>query len=374
MEKLRELAQKKKKALVTGGIAFVIIIAIALIIIAQHNVIDLADTYRVEVEGLDTQGTASYQIDKERLSTTLLSKNVDFFGANMFVKTIECNLDKKENLKNGDKVTAKITYDQTLAKQLNITFKNTEKVVAVSGLEKGTEVDVFKDIVVSFAGTSPDGSVSIINKSSDPFVSEVTFLPPDGKVANGDIISVDVIYDDQEAIAQKVIVKQNSKDYTVSGLPEYLMKSTQLSQNITDQINMLTEKTINAYVNQSAAFFINHIPNRTSSTVYTLGDTYTCKNIVNQQVYIITAKENSSTAYTPFKHSQYWVISSVDIYANNKKEGTTYISTKVTDVIINNKKTEALSSSATRQDSLEKAKQYVEELNSSYNIESVVLK
>lgn len=374
VKKFKELLQKQKKALVTGGIAFVAIIVIALIFIAQQNKIDLADIYKVEVNGLDTQGTASYQIDKDRLSTTLLSKNVDFFSANMFIETIKCDLDKKENLKNGDKITAKITYDQTLAKQLNVTFRNIEKVINVSGLEKGTEVDVFKDIQVSFTGTSPDGSVSISNKSSDPFVSEVTFFPPEGTVANGDRITVNAIYDDQEAIAQKVIVKQDNKDYTVSGLPEYLMKSTQLSQDITDQINTLTEKTINTYVNQSAAFFINHIPNRMTSTMYSLGDTYSCKNIVNQQAYLITAKENSSTAYTPFKHSQYWVISAVDIYANNKKESTTYISTKVTDVIINNKKIDASSASSTRQDSLEKAKQYVEELNSAYNIESVVLK
>lgn len=162
--------------MVTGGIAFVAIIVIALIFIAQQNKIDLADIYKVEVNGLDTQGTASYQIDKDRLSTTLLSKNVDFFSANMFIETIKCDLDKKENLKNGDKITAKITYDQTLAKQLNVTFRNIEKVINVSGLEKGTEVDVFKDIQVSFTGTSPDGSVSISNKSSDPFVSEVTFF------------------------------------------------------------------------------------------------------------------------------------------------------------------------------------------------------
>lgn len=375
IERLKNLSKKQRILFLAAGIVLLaIIIIISSIAAAEHNKIDLSDVYTIKVEGLDTQGTASSEINKKSIETVLIGKNIDIFRADMFIDSIKCTLSKKDSLNNGDKITAKLTFDGAVAKQLNLSFKNAEKEINVSGLAKGKEVDVFEDIEVSFSGTSPDGHVSVINKSKDPFVSQVTFTPSKKKVANGDKITLDVGYDAQEAITQKVIVKQEKKEYTVSGLPEYLRNSSQLSENIVNQLNKVVEKSVNSYVSQNGAFFINHIPNRISNQYYTLGDDYSCKNTIPKKADIITEKADEVIFYNSFKSNAYCVISSTDIYAKGKNEGTTYIVTIIKDVIINNDKIDVSSVDSTQQDSLEKAQQYIEDSYAHGNIEPYELK
>lgn len=361
LRKLKEL-NRKNKLLLSISFLFLIILAVVVIsIITNNNKIDLSNIYTITIDGLDTQGSASYQINKKDFETILISKNIDVFRADMFMDSLKCNLSKKENLKNGDQITATLTYDEAVAKQLNLAFKSEEKKINVSGLQKGKTIDIFKDIQVTYTGTSPKGNVSIVNNSTDSFASKVRFESSKEKVENGDKIKVTAIYDSGEAKNAKVLIPQSSKEYTVSGLPEYLRKSTQLSSQIIDNLNKSIEKSVKEDINIQAPFFINHIPNKVTSQAFTLGDNYSCQNVIPQKAYIVTEKDNSHVWFQTFKQNKYCIISSVDIYVNNIKVATTYVSTELADVIIKNGNVDCTSLSSVQRDTLEKAEQSIED-------------
>jgi hypothetical protein len=367
---LKSLMENKKLWLFAIGIT-VIIIAIIAIIVSNNNKIDLSNAYVVTVQGLDTQGEADVQINKENLEAALLSKKIDPFLADSFIDSIKCNLNKAENLKNGDEIVAKIDYNQALASQLKLSFKNTNKKIVVSGLEKGKEIDIFKDIQVDFTGTSPSGSVSIINKSKDPFIENIDFRPSKDEVKNGDKIEIIASYDKNEAIKAKYLVKEYSKEITVTGLPEYLQKASQLTSEHIASLHQHAEKSIQDYISTAAPYFINHIPNRATSELFTLADKYSYKNINDQKAFLITPQKSSDLKY---RNNTYCLISSVDLYADNKKVGTTYILSEIKGIIINHGKIESESSSSQQVDTLEEAENIVEGSYKDFNLEQVAIK
>ncbi len=319
----------KKKVLISLGILLLILIVVFMAI--SNNKIDLSPYTVIKVEGLNTRGTASYHINNKTLETTLLEKKTDIINAEMFIESIQCNLDKTENLKNGDKITVKLTYDKTLADQLKLSFKNTEKTITVTGLPEGKEIDVFKDLKVSYSGVSPEGNVSLINNSSDPFVSEILYTSSKEKVSNGDKITITATYDREESVKQRVLIKTKSKEYTVSGLPEYIFSSKQLNNNINKKLIDLINEQINKYMKVSILSIVNKIPN--TSNYYYKSDNLSYSNIKIHKSYIITPKGKT---YFGVWHNRISCIYSVDLSANNKKIGTMYLSQSIADAIINN--------------------------------------
>ncbi|MBQ7069655.1 MAG: zinc ribbon domain-containing protein [Ruminococcus sp.] len=74
---------------------------------------------------------------------------------------ITATVSKNKNLKNGDKVTVKVKYPESYLKSKKIKLTNTEFEVTVKGLQKGTKLDPFKDINVSFSGFNGKGTASV---------------------------------------------------------------------------------------------------------------------------------------------------------------------------------------------------------------------
>jgi hypothetical protein len=374
VERIKKLSKMQKIVFASICAAIILIIAICSITNSHHNKIDLADVYAIRVEGLDTQGKAKCELNKESLKTILIDKNIDAYRGNLFLDSMKCSLSKTENLKNGDKILLTITYDNTLAEQLNLSFKNTQKEIEISGLEKGKEVDVFRDLEVSYTGTSPDGKVSLINNSNDPFISLVTFESSQDIVANGDKIVVKAIYPEQEAISHKAIVKESEKSYIVSGLPEYVSKANQIDSKRLSDIKSMSDKVIEENLDISIPYFVNHLSDLNCDPVFTLGDTYSHKNIKLQKAYLYTVKDNP-IAGGPM-HNEVITLSSVDIIANGKTVGTAYILVNICDVIIKDGKlisTENNENNYGNYNSLEEAQEAAEDFygSTNYNIEPI---
>lgn len=376
VERIMELSTKKKIGTLASIAVIVIIVIVAFSMMAtESNKIDLTDICSVKVDGLDTQGTASCQIDDKKLETILISKKVDAFRGNAFINSMKCNLSKRDNLKNGDKITATITYDETVARQLNLSFKNTEIKIEVSGLAMGKEVDVFKDLKVSYTGVSPDGNVSLVNNSSDPFVSIVTFKSSKDKVANGDKIIVEAIYPERDAITQKALVKETKRSFSVSGLPEYLSKAKQVDPKLLPDIKAMSDELIGENLKMSIPSFVNHLSNLNAAPEFTYGDSYSYKNIQLQKAYIYTMKDNTNS-FASFKHNSVLTVSSVDIIANEKTVGTAYMTATIEDAILNNGKINGDKKNSGHYNSLEEAQQAAENYygSSNYNVEPITVK
>lgn len=368
---MKNLFNQKKIVFISIAVAIVIaVVAVLINMSIDNSKLDLASYATITVDGLNTQGIAKCEINKANLSEALKNKNLDKFSSDLFYASIKSKIDKDKGLKNGDKVTATISYDDTLAKQFGISIKNTQKEVSISGLEQGKETDIFKDVTVSFSGTSPKGKVSIINKSSDSFLSTINFTSSEEVVKNGDKIIVTADYDQTAATKEKILIKNDKKEFTVTGLGEYLANTKQLNQDIISQLNKLSERSINEYLNTSIPFFINHIPKLTSET-YVYGADYSFKNIVFKKAYIITQKENAQSWFNSFDSNEVSLIYSVDIYVSGKMVATTYLKTNITDVIIKDNKADGTLKDTTQYDTFEKAQQAAEDISNDYNIEPV---
>ncbi len=74
---------------------------------------------------------------------------------------ITVKVDKKKGLKNGDKVKCTVKYPESSLKSKNIKLTNTEFEVTVKGLKKGTKIDPFDCVSVSFDGFDGQGSANV---------------------------------------------------------------------------------------------------------------------------------------------------------------------------------------------------------------------
>jgi hypothetical protein len=68
---------------------------------------------------------------------------------------IDVELDKNQELKNGEQVNAKVTYNEEIAKELNIKVSNTEQTFTVEGLKETEKFDVNDYYNVNFLGNYP---------------------------------------------------------------------------------------------------------------------------------------------------------------------------------------------------------------------------
>ena len=274
---------------------------------------------------------------------------------------MECSLNKTDNLKNGDKITATITFDETVAKQLNLSFKNTEKVIEVSGLPKGKEIDVFKDLKVTYTGISPEGKVSAVSTSRDPFISKINFVSSKDKVSNGDKITVEAKYTTQDAIAHQALIKEKIKEYTVSGLPEYLKSYNQLSGNNVNTLDEMADKAIARFLDKNMLVYPSFNPLIDHHVTY--------KALKHEKRMVVTRKSNANIPFGFPYHDAYILISSAEVYDNGKQVATTYLVTPIQEVIIaTDKSIQGKAEEPKDYDTLDEAEKAVREDYSSYNI------
>ncbi|MGN0634251.1 MAG: zinc ribbon domain-containing protein [Oscillospiraceae bacterium] len=73
---------------------------------------------------------------------------------------LKCKLSKEKGLKNGDKVTVEVVYDEEALKDVKVKLENTSFEVEVKGLEKSKTVDPFADFKPEFSGFDGEGTAS----------------------------------------------------------------------------------------------------------------------------------------------------------------------------------------------------------------------
>lgn len=153
MEKLKNLWAKvklhKKQAIV--GVVVVAAISAGLVIYNHGNseyTVDLNQLYKIECSGHSGEGkpsiTTASGLDKESFIKNILLKlypnsSNDYIKYNQYkdflsLSSIKFEFNKKENLSNGDEITATASYDKAQAKTLKLNLKNTTLKTTVSDL------------------------------------------------------------------------------------------------------------------------------------------------------------------------------------------------------------------------------------------------
>ena len=116
--------------------------------------IDLKEYTTVEFTGIDGEGEASIDFDRNALGMAFIEASgmkdtfnkqaVELAGKlSAFINTIDYQVAPKENLKNGDEVTVTFSYDEKAAQTAGVAPQNATYTLTVEGLTEAIEVDAF---------------------------------------------------------------------------------------------------------------------------------------------------------------------------------------------------------------------------------------
>lgn len=265
---LPHLSKKVIIILTAACVAAAIIIGLAMSVKPKIN---LNDYVTISYDGYDTMGTATASLDIDGLVFAIVGDEggdeEKQYQAEMAVsallgnENLEGELDKTEDLKNGDTVT--YTWDisdgakKDIEDKLGYTLKYEDITTTVEGLQEAEPFDPFDRLKVIFSGIQPNGTVEI-DDGGDGWYSTFTADPNDG-LSNGD--NVTIYYtpngydprDNEKALEEYCISSagkiptETKKTYTVSGLDAYLTTLSDLTDGQFDILKQETNDTFEAY-------------------------------------------------------------------------------------------------------------------------------
>lgn len=234
-------------AAVIGAGAFVVVNA------TPGDVLILSDYFEINYQGYNGKGQVVItrkddmlfdEVDNIRLEqkeALIKNKVVENDEYLRFAAGIEAMAKPMDNLKNGDSFTISYLYDQELAKRLRINVDASEATYTVEGLTDGIPLgvdDLFEDVEVSFLGISPDLTMCITNKSSNPLIRKLAFkaLEEKEKYTEGETIRVKCYFNEGERLDETYYIDAAAdeciKEYTVVSEAGYVSSLDQIPSSV----------------------------------------------------------------------------------------------------------------------------------------------
>lgn len=263
---LKDKLQKiPKKAFIGGGVGVVALIVVIAFLIISGKTIDLNKYLKIETSGYNGYGTATVSIDWNKLKKehgsdlafTSAARQLYGVTSKMMTPTdltrtyVSVVLDKNSNLSDGDVINYKWTIDPTLSKYIDGRITCSEGSIKVSNLKEVGKFDAFANVSVQFSGDDPYGRASIKYNGSE--LTSYNFkCNKTAGLKNGDTIEV-TIEADMSAIAKKYgkVPDSTKKEYTVSGLREYIDSCSDLTDDCLKKMKNEAEDVIHSYIAKS---------------------------------------------------------------------------------------------------------------------------
>lgn len=247
----KQLDKKTIVGIVSGVVA---LLAVIIAVATYKPTIKLNDYVNVSFSGYDTVGTAKAVFDVEAFCKDYEGKlkkleGSESTGAELFAKRVEGKLDKSKRLTNGDEITYQWDFSvSTLENVFNCKIKCSDIKLTVEGLEKAEVRDVFENIEFSYKGVAPFATVSVVNNGTEAYERALSFYVEDSfNLSNGDTFTVCIDfsedYGDVESYVEAygIIPEMVKKEFVVEGVPEYITKTSQLSDDILDSLKQQAE-------------------------------------------------------------------------------------------------------------------------------------
>lgn len=237
--------------------------------------VDILDYVEVEFEGVDSVGTASYDVNVNSIIKDILkidskkeieARLEDFSEEDREKFIIFLDSDNKmditfsesENLSNGDEVelTVKVIEGEGFIKggQKKFTVENLEEVKVL------TSEEVEKFVVVDFLGANGKGFVSIKNLFKDNLANLTFEVENDGELTNGDKVELKIAGEEEENDGGKKLIdlgyklEENFKvEKEVKNLPEYASSAKDI-KNYKAINRMLDERAKEAFDDSNHSF------------------------------------------------------------------------------------------------------------------------
>ena len=240
--------------IIAGLVLAIVLVCIFFVVSALRSgyMLDPVMVMSVHYDGFDGAAGAELLVDREELYNCMdkayakysvslwpIIKNHTQTQFHELADSIEASLDNTQYLKNGDTINISVSYNQALAKELDVRIKYDSIEMTVSGLEEGTILEgdaLFEDLTVSLNGISPAVSVNLINNSQDEFIKTISYRVESGReyFENGDSFTILAQADQETAREMHYNINPEllnfSKEYSVEGFEEYVSDTEEFSQ------------------------------------------------------------------------------------------------------------------------------------------------
>ena len=211
--------------------------------LAEIEEFDPFEDVEVKFSGYAPNGTAEIQNNSEY---------------NYETPYLDFELDKRDGLSNGDKVTVSVanavgdedTFRENCIRDWGVAPSAVTKEYTVEGLDEMEDYDPFEHIIVSFSGTSPDTTINITNNTG---IEDLEFEADKyEKLKLGDTVTVTAkgYYDEDPAELCAYEGKNltvTSKEYTVENVPKYADQLSEIPQDMLDKMDQNAQDKLNAY-------------------------------------------------------------------------------------------------------------------------------
>lgn len=317
-----------------AAIVFVAIVGLILFFALHKKTIDMREYSKITYDGCNKYGKAKIQFmttdlaaelageefkkdDSDNISlkslTNFVSKYSDYAKYVTFISSIHCSFDKRENLSNGDVITVKLLYNQDLADQLKVKFKEDTLQFTVSGLKDANALDPFEKVSIQYEGTSPNARATVKYEGTDNILQSFNFsLDKVVGLKNGDKIKLTVnASDDQLLREHNTILTSKEKEYTVEGVDEYVADANEIPE---DGLNTLKKETVDVL----KAYFAKH-----------KGD-FKRGSLKYEGIYLLSRKGDG---YFGYNNIAYVVYSTTVKIKGKKKNGKDYLPVKYTNIV-----------------------------------------
>ena len=266
---------RRIKAIIRAVLFCVLILCFVLVIksFGPYEKVDLCDYATYTFSGYNTKGSVDVEINDELASILMqrLLKEYDkaFINFskctaedyNAFYNSMDVTVNGPEYLSNGSKFTYTVNYDESLAKRIKLKVKNNTREVMVSGLVTAAVIPLdklFEGVSVEFEGISPSISATVVNNTTNPYLSDVEFVI-DGEqetYADGEVVRVKAIYDESQCLEKHFVIDEDYdncyKEYPVSSASHYVQSADELTPEF---IQMAISAANNAFTTKSAKEF-----------------------------------------------------------------------------------------------------------------------
>lgn len=224
---------------------------------ACNSAKDMTEYVDVSFSGMDTLGTASFDVDENKLISEVLDMDEDAQDfpdaetaeeAEEIFSAYDIKLDEEEDLSNGDTVTVSVDVDEEKTKKI----KGGEKEFTVENLDEPEELtsdDVEENLVFNFNGVSGRGEAQIDNMFDAYPMSDISFeVENDGELKNEDEAKISITEEAESELHNEGYMLEDDFNPTVEvkDLDEVAEKASDI-ENLKDVERFMEEELKDEY-------------------------------------------------------------------------------------------------------------------------------
>ncbi len=242
MKKRRKRRISRKTELRIKIASFILVclvgIGVGIWYFANSTVYSLASVTKISLVGYDSKGYVKAEID----GSTLTQEEQAFKEV---LDTVEIGFSKEDNLSNGEQVEILYSYDEVLAEELDVKISDATTTFTVENLPQAETItyeQLFSDVEIVFEGTSPVITAEVVNNSTHPYIQTMDFVirSPKEYYQKGDVIIVDALFDEHEAIDYRYAVEEGAdgycKEYPLEDIDTYVINPEVITEEMLDTL------------------------------------------------------------------------------------------------------------------------------------------